>query len=100
MLGEAMKNILIGFLFATVLFFIVGFSFQNGNLIWTTVVYPQVISAAPAQPFACTIATRGTIIFVEDTDDTAESFLCTCGIDADDATYIWLRVADPTANCF
>jgi len=63
-------------------------------------VWPQVVSATPTEPFACAVGVRGKLIYVDDTNATAESFLCFCGTDADDATYIWLRVADPTANCF
>jgi len=63
-------------------------------------VHPQVIAAVPAQPFACDATQRARLIYVDDTNDTAEAFLCFCGTDADDTTYRWLKVNDPATNCF
>jgi len=64
------------------------------------VVNPQVVAAVPAAPFICEVSVRGWLIYVDDTNATAESFLCYCGTDADDTTYIWLKAEDPTADCF
>lgn len=63
-------------------------------------VQPQVVAAVPAQPYVCDINQRGRIIYVDDTNDTNESFLCFCGTDADDSSYIWMKVEDPNTNCF
>jgi len=63
-------------------------------------VQPQVVEAVPAQPYACAAAHRGRLLYVDDTNDTAEAYLCFCGVDADDTTYIWLKVQDPAVNCF
>jgi hypothetical protein len=63
-------------------------------------LWPQVVAAAPAQPYACVVAHRGRMIYVDDNNDTLEAFTCFCGVDADDATYVWLRTANPAANCF
>ena len=66
----------------------------------TPAIQPQVVSAAPAAPFTCELAQQGRFVYVDDTDDTAESFVCFCGVDADDATYIWLRLDNPAVDCF
>ena len=63
-------------------------------------VYPQVVAAVPAAPFACAAAHIGKIIYVDDNNDTAEAFLCFCGIDADDVTHIWLKAESPATDCF
>lgn len=63
-------------------------------------VHPQQVAAVPAQPHACDATHLGQLIYVDDTNDTAESFLCFCGIDADDTTHIWLRADAPATNCF
>ena len=42
----------------------------------------------------------GVMIQVNDSNDTAESYMCFCGVDANDATYIWLKVQNPAVNCF
>ena len=64
------------------------------------VATPQVVAAVPAAPFTCAIGVRGWLIYVDDTNDTAEAYTCFCGVDADDATYIWLKVQDPAVDCF
>jgi hypothetical protein len=63
-------------------------------------VYPQVISATPSAPFTCDVNQIAKQIYVDDTDDTAEAYLCFCGTDADDTSYIWLKVENPAADCF
>lgn len=63
-------------------------------------IQPQVVAAVPSQPYACDVNQRGRLLYVDDTDDTAESYLCFCGVDADDATYAWLKVEDPATDCF
>jgi hypothetical protein len=66
----------------------------------TPAVQPQVVSAAPAEPFVCDATQRGRFVYVDHNDDTDESFVCFCGVDADDATYVWLRMDDTAVNCF
>jgi len=61
---------------------------------------PQDVAAVPAQPWACDAAHLGEIIYNDDNNDTAESYLCFCGIDADDATHIWLRADIPATDCY
>ena len=68
--------------------------------IGSPIVQPQVIAAVPAQPYACAVAHRGRLLYVDDNNDTNEAYLCFCGVDADDSTYIWLRVEDPNVDCF
>ena len=63
-------------------------------------VQPQVVATVPAQPYACAVGQRGRLIYVDDTNDTAEAYLCFCGVDADDNTYVWLKAEDPATNCF
>jgi len=63
-------------------------------------VSPQQVAAVPAAPHACDAAHLGQLIYVDDNNDTAESFLCFCGIDADDSTHIWLKVEAPATDCF
>ena len=79
--------------------FILGFATADGKVELGPVT-PQVVNAAPAQPFTCDAGVRGVMIYVDDTDDTAEAFICFCGVDADDSTYIWLRAGDSTQDCF
>lgn len=62
--------------------------------------WPQVVAAAPAQPYACAVGHRGRIIYVDDNNSTTEAYLCFCGTDADDSTYVWMKVEDPATNCF
>lgn len=95
-----MKTFLLGLLAGLVVVCLLGKTRYEDNAGDGIPVQPQVVSASPSAPFACALGVRGKMIYVDDTDDTAESYLCFCGVDADDATYIWLRVADPTANCF
>jgi hypothetical protein len=63
-------------------------------------VYPQVVAAVPAAPFACAVDHIGKVIYVDDNNDTAEAYLCFCGTDADDASYIWLKAENPATDCF
>jgi hypothetical protein len=63
-------------------------------------VYPQVIAAVPAAPFACAATQLGKVIYVDDNNDTAEAYLCFCGLDADDTTPIWLKAENPATDCF
>lgn len=56
-------------------------------------------SAAPTEPVACSAATTGTIVYVDDTNDAGAAALCVC-LDADDGTTLdWRRVDDHTAAC-
>ena len=64
------------------------------------VVQPQVVGTSVAEPYACVLAQRGRLIYVDDTDDTKESYICYCGVDNDDSTYRWLRASDPEVFCF
>ena len=57
------------------------------------------VSATPTEPYACAAATAGGMVYVDDTNDTAVSRMCFCGTTADDTTYDWLQVNDPTAAC-
>jgi len=59
-----------------------------------------VTNVTPAEPYDCVVGVTGVIIHVNDSNDTLESFLCFCGVDADDASYEWFRVASPATNCF
>ena len=63
-------------------------------------IYPQVVAAVPAAPYTCDATQVGKTIYVDDNNDTAESYLCFCGVDADDSTPIWLKAQDPAVNCF
>jgi hypothetical protein len=63
-------------------------------------VQPQVVAASPAAPYTCAVGVRGKMIYVDDTDDTAEAYLCFCGTDADDSSYVWLRADNPATDCF
>lgn len=63
-------------------------------------VYPQVIHDTPTEPFTCDVNQRGKMIYVDDNNDTARSYLCFCGVDDDDATYIWLKAENPATDCF
>ena len=75
---------------------------QHDGLVQSDVGYlpVTVTSATPAEPYDCVVGVSGVIIHVNDSNDTLESFLCFCGVDADDATYEWFRVASPSTNCF
>lgn len=68
--------------------------------IGSPIIQPQIVAAVPAQPYACVIAQRARVIYVDDTNDTDEAYLCFCGVDADDSTYIWLKIEDPNTDCF
>mgnify|MGYP001568262241 CR=1 FL=1 len=59
-----------------------------------------VTNVTPAEPYACAVGVSGVMIQVNDSNDTAESYMCFCGVDANDATYIWLKVQNPAVNCF
>ena len=88
------------FLIVIVGLFLVGFvATQNGELI-ISAMHPQIVNTTPSQPFVCSATYRGVVIYVDDTDDTKEAYLCFCGVDADDVTYIWLKVDNPANNCF
>ena len=63
-------------------------------------IQPQVSDAAPSEPYDCVAAQEGRIIYVDDTNDGAESYVCFCGVDADDTSYEWFKVQDPAVNCF
>lgn len=78
----------------------VGGNIVDGESVNVRYVSPQQVAAVPAQPHACDASHLGQLIYVDDSNDTTESYLCFCGLDADDTTHIWLKVADPTANCF
>lgn len=53
-----------------------------------------------AAPATCDSSAQFRIEAVDDTDDTGVSYLCFCGRGADDTTYAWRRVDDPTVTCF
>lgn len=59
-----------------------------------------VTHATPTEPYDCVVGVTGVIIHVNDSNDTAESYLCYCGVDADDASYEWFKVQNPAVNCF
>lgn len=59
-----------------------------------------VTHATPTEPYDCVVGVSGVIIHVNDSNDTAESYLCYCGVDADDAAYEWFKVQNPAVNCF
>lgn len=94
----------LGILFVLGLGFVINASMQNGELVydWHDVIFawPQIVNLAPAQPYACDVSVRGNIIYIDDTNDLGESYLCFCGVDADDATYLWMRAYDPAVECF
>jgi hypothetical protein len=73
---------------------------SDAGSLHTHLIEPQVVDAAPVQPYTCAVGQRGRLIYVDDNNDTAEAYLCFCGVDADDATYIWLKVEAPAVNCF
>jgi hypothetical protein len=61
----------------------------------------QVIEATvPVAPVTCAVFYQGTMIYVDDTNDTAPGFMCMCGKGADDATYAWSKVNAPGTACF
>ena len=63
--------------------------------------YLKIISAAvPAEPYDCTADNEGELLYVNDTNDTDESYTCFCGIDADDTTYEWFKLEEPNTDCF
>jgi hypothetical protein len=63
-------------------------------------VYPQEVGATPAAPYTCSVTHRGKMIYVDDSNDTAEAYLCFCGVDADDSSYVWLKAEAPATDCF
>jgi len=89
-----MQNILL-ILFCSVL--LLGAAYSS---IETPKAWPQIIQAVPAAPYTCTVDFIGNMIYVDDTDDGAEAYLCFCGEDADDATYVWLKVEATATDCF
>jgi hypothetical protein len=65
------------------------------------VQFQREVAAVPAAPFACAAAYAGTQLYVDDTNDGAEGFMCRCGKGADDTTYAWAKVGiTPAAACF
>jgi len=63
-------------------------------------VFPQVIDDAPAEPFDCLVDQRGKELYVDDTNDGAEAYLCFCGTTANDVLYEWVKIEDPNTVCF
>lgn len=97
-------SFIFGALFALVTSLAIGQSTQNGQpiLTWSDIMraWPQVIDLNPTEPYPCTDTDRGRIAYVDNNGDFKEAFLCQCGVDADDATPAWVKVNDPTADCF
>lgn len=52
----------------------------------------------PSATQTCDSITRGTLLYVDDSDDGAVSYMCFCGTAADDTTYGWRKV-DGGAAC-
>jgi len=62
-------------------------------------ILPKSESATPAAPATCADPAVGTIVYVDDTDDTGIAYLCVC-LDLDDgSTFDWRRVDDHTVAC-
>lgn len=59
----------------------------------------RVIGTTPAAPMACSAATAGVILYVDDTDDGAIPFLCICATDKT-GFYGWAKTTDFKALCF
>jgi hypothetical protein len=94
-----MKKILI-FVLVLLAFLVIGATKYVDNNGLGFAITPQVISATPSAPFTCTVTQIAKQIYVDDTDDGAEAYLCFCGTDADDTSYIWLKEQDPSVDCF
>jgi hypothetical protein len=58
-----------------------------------------VVAAVPAISTVCSSSTQGSIVYVDDSNDTAVSHLCFCGTAADDSTYGWRRAESPATAC-
>jgi hypothetical protein len=58
-----------------------------------------VVAAVPAISTVCSSSTQGSIVYVDDSNDTAVSHLCFCGTAADDTTYAWRRADAPGTAC-
>lgn len=95
-----MKAFFWGLLLGLCFLFLLGLTTYGDNAGLGIPVWPQVVSTSPSQPFACAVGVRGKMVYVDDSNDSAPSYLCFCGVGADDVTYGWKKVADPTANCF
>ena len=91
-----MKKILISLIAIVAFFLFMGAQF-SGDI---TIARPAVISDAPSAPFTCSVNYIGWLIYVDDTNDTSEAFICHCGTDADDSSYLWLRTDIPGTDCF
>jgi hypothetical protein len=83
------------------------FKVQNDNIFakqWTSGAMgyhrmPGGIAAAlPTKP-TCNSGGAGSIVYMDDTDDTAVGMLCVCRGNADDTTFSWVQVADNTTAC-
>lgn len=95
-----MKKILVFVLALVATLFIMGTTIYVDNHGLGYAIYPQVISDTPSAPFTCALQHVAKQIYVDDTNDTAEAYLCFCGQDADDTTWIWLKSQDPSVDCF
>lgn len=63
------------------------------------ILMPNTEGTTPTEPQSCDTTDFGTVIVVNDSDDSAVSFPCYCGQQADDSTYDWLKF-DGTACPF
>lgn len=57
-----------------------------------------VISTTPTEPVACDVNSRGSQVYVDDTDDGARGRWCGC-ISTDDTAYDWVLVDDNASAC-
>jgi hypothetical protein len=58
---------------------------------------PRILSASPAAPVTCASPYDGTIVYVDDTDDTAYGQVCICA-NLDGTAYDWRLLADITGT--
>lgn len=90
-----------------------GFPSENADGVWKSRIigreksqysYDNVkayeIAAVTAAPYACTADHIGDMVYQDDTDDTDEAYICYCGTDADDATYVWLQINWAGQDCW
>lgn len=59
----------------------------------------EVTGTAPSSPATCSVTYQGSLVYVDDTNDAAAGFLCTCAKGADDSTYSWQKTASPGTAC-
>lgn len=63
-----------------------------------TARWMMVVGTNPVEPYDCTASQEGRPLYVNDTDDSAASYFCFCGVKADDTSYEWLR--NDGSDCF